>query len=84
MSPADLADPATVDAVRAILLDELQEYADRCGYLRAQTREHTTVDGLTLTGMMSPRTDGQWPEIHAAILQDRDDREALRLRTDPS
>lgn len=78
ISAADAADPATVDAVRAILLDELNEFADRCGFTRSETREDLRPDMLVLTGMMSPRTDGQWPEIHQAVADARADLRALK------
>ena len=83
MSAADLADENILVIVRQILLDELQAWADRCGYTRSETRESINHDSLTLTGMMSPRTDGQWPEIHAAVAEDREEMQRLRNPGDP-
>jgi hypothetical protein len=83
LSPADLADEATMAAARCLLLDELDDWANRCGYTRSETRETVTHDGLALTGMMSPRTDGQWPQIHQAIREDEMDRHRMSVLGDP-
>ena len=83
MSAADLADENILTIVRAILIDELNLWADRHGYTRSVTRESTSIDALTLTGQMHPRTDGEWPAIHAAIAEDRDDLRRLRNPGNP-
>lgn len=83
MSAADLADENILVIVRSILVEELNTWADRHGYTRSETREMTTVDSLVLTGMMSPRTDGQWPAIHQAVAEDREEMRRLRNPGDP-
>jgi hypothetical protein len=83
MSRAELEDEMVLAAARCLLLDELTEWADRCGYTRSVTRESVNHDSLTLTGMMSPRTDGQWPSIHRAVAEDALDRQELRNTGDP-
>jgi len=83
MSAADMKDEDTLAAARLGLLEDLNRWADLCGYTRSETRESVTQDTLTLTGMMSPRTDGQWPSIHAAAYEDELDRQRLRNPGDP-
>lgn len=83
MSAADMQDDDTLAAARLGLLEDLNRWADLCGYTRSETRETVSHDTLTLTGMMSPRTDGQWPSIHAAIAEDREEMRLLRNPGDP-
>ena len=83
MSAADLPDENILTIVRAILIDELNLWADRCGYTRSVTRESTSTDSLTLTALMVPRTDGEWPLIHQAIAEDSRQAERRLRPTDP-
>jgi hypothetical protein len=80
---ATAEDPELLDRVRQELFRELNEFADRCGYTRHTTREVLNLDRLTLTGLMSPRTDGQWPAIHEAIAEDERDLRRLKNPGDP-
>lgn len=88
LTSAAARDPQIVDRAREILGLRLERHAAVAG-LWVHPNSHQwftapTDDALgggleiELTARLSPRTDGEWPSIHAAIREDQADREFAR------
>jgi hypothetical protein len=72
--------PEIVDRVRDKLVDEVYRWCNGNGYSPNEASWESTMDGafdtvtLLLTVKLTPRTDGEWPAIRAAIAEDEADR----------
>jgi len=78
-------DSEMVDRVRVRLIETAQRYMDTHGYTNVgiswemtQPNDPTGVYLMRLEVEILPRTDGQWPAIHAAIAEDEADRAEAR------
>lgn len=85
MRPEATVHEATVDAARAHLVAKAERWTTEHGYtIDDATWETVPPAGpddnaiLRLTCQVTPRMDGEWPAIRAAIAEDIADREAAR------
>jgi len=85
LEPQHAHDPEMVDRVRDRLVETARRHMDTHGYdstdinwAMTQPSDPADVYVMRLTVAMVPRTDGQWPAIHAAIAEDEADRAEAR------
>lgn len=79
-------DPALIDRARADLRIRVDRHVISHGWIVAHVVETTDPpDGpgdpvlLRLEALLVPRTDGEWPSIRQALLEDQADRLAAKL-----
>jgi len=84
LSMREAQNPEIVDRTRATMVANAEHWTRRHGYQIRQVQWATDNEidpalvTLTLVSEVTPRTDGEWPSIRAAIEQDEADRAAAR------
>jgi hypothetical protein len=80
-----MRDPELLDGARNRLVEQLERMTTTTGYQVAQVRwetdppvDETDTVMLRLEASCVPRTDGEWPALHAALAEDERDREAAK------